>query len=211
MVFIYVLKLENDKYYIGKTKNHIQRVEEHFNMNGSMWTKENKPLEVVYVFEGDDYDEDKYVKKYMSEFGIDNVRGGSYSKKEITFQERKIIENEIKGATDKCFRCGRSSHFAKDCYAKKDASGKYINLNQNNSKDNQHDKQDNHHRKMRRPCVSCGGDHKIIDCHDPRNICYRCGRDDHWKIRCTEDFDINGYELKFDIVSKIGSFLFSVF
>ena len=203
MVFIYILKLENNKYYVGKSKNPVKRLEDHFGVDsrtGSFWTKKHKPIEVLNVFEGDDFDEDKYVKKYMAEFGIDNVRGGSYCKNDISFQERNLIENEIKGSTDKCFRCGRSSHFAKDCYAKTDVDGKYIT----NSKVRTKVK-----TKVRRPCVSCGGDHKILECPRPGNMCYRCGRPDHWKIRCTEDFDINGYELKYDLVSTIGSWLYN--
>lgn len=39
MVFIYVLKLENDKYYVGKTNNPDLRITNHFDANGSQWTK----------------------------------------------------------------------------------------------------------------------------------------------------------------------------
>lgn len=34
MVFVYVLKLENNKYYIGKTSNPNFRIEQHFNSSG---------------------------------------------------------------------------------------------------------------------------------------------------------------------------------
>ena len=43
MVFIYILELENKKYYIGKTKNPDFRLEQHFNSTGSQWTKKYKP------------------------------------------------------------------------------------------------------------------------------------------------------------------------
>ena len=36
MVFIYVLELENKKYYIGKTNNPKFRLDQHFNLNGSL-------------------------------------------------------------------------------------------------------------------------------------------------------------------------------
>ena len=39
MVFIYALKLEKGKYYIGKTNNPKFRLESHFNSNVSEWTK----------------------------------------------------------------------------------------------------------------------------------------------------------------------------
>ena len=44
MVFIYVLELENKKYYIGKTTNPIYRLGKHFNNSGSEWTKKYKPI-----------------------------------------------------------------------------------------------------------------------------------------------------------------------
>ena len=39
MVYIYVLKLEQEKYYIGKTNNPEFRINDHFNNIGSEWTK----------------------------------------------------------------------------------------------------------------------------------------------------------------------------
>lgn len=41
MVFIYVLELQEGKYYIGKTDNPKFRLENHFNCNdyGSAWTQ----------------------------------------------------------------------------------------------------------------------------------------------------------------------------
>ena len=49
MCFIYVLKLEGGKYYVGKTNNPNIRVNNHFNSNGSVWTKKYKPLSVLEV------------------------------------------------------------------------------------------------------------------------------------------------------------------
>ena len=39
MVNIYILQLEDNKYYIGKTTQPEIRLESHFNSNGSSWTK----------------------------------------------------------------------------------------------------------------------------------------------------------------------------
>ena len=39
MVFIYILRLEQGEYYVGKTANPDFRIESHFNSEGSAWTK----------------------------------------------------------------------------------------------------------------------------------------------------------------------------
>ena len=38
MLYIYILELTNNKYYIGKTTNPNFRLESHFDANGSAWT-----------------------------------------------------------------------------------------------------------------------------------------------------------------------------
>ena len=66
MVFIYTLKLEQGKYYVGKTNNPEFRIENHFNSNGSEWTKKYKPLKILEIIPNcDDYDEDKFTRQYM--------------------------------------------------------------------------------------------------------------------------------------------------
>ena len=42
MVSIYLLKLKDNKYYVGKTLNLHFRLEQHFNKDGSNWTKKYK-------------------------------------------------------------------------------------------------------------------------------------------------------------------------
>ena len=44
MVHIYILQLENNKYYIGKTNNPSFRINDHFTGKGSAWTSIHKPI-----------------------------------------------------------------------------------------------------------------------------------------------------------------------
>jgi len=120
MVLIYILELENNKYYVGKTTNPTFRLDQHFNNYGSQWTKKYKPIKVLELKPNcDEYDEDKYTKMYMDKFGIDNVRGGSYVQIKL---DKTTIENLTKmnrGTFDKCFLCGEKGHFANENKCKK--------------------------------------------------------------------------------------------
>lgn len=119
MVTVYVLELSDNKYYVGKTNNLDARIKEHITNNGSAWTTKYKPLTLVEKYENcDDFDEDKYVKIYMMRCGIDNVRGGSYSQIVLEPNVIEMLNKELCSATDKCFTCGLSSHFTKECRGK---------------------------------------------------------------------------------------------
>ena len=74
----------------------------------------------------------------MGIFGIDNVRGGSYSQLTLSDVQRKMIETEIRGALDLCFRCGSSGHFIHDCKVRAPITS--LQCSEFNYKDEVHDK-----------------------------------------------------------------------
>jgi hypothetical protein len=111
-----MLELENKKYYVGKTTSPDFRLEQHFNSSGSQWTKKYKPTKILQIIPNcDSFDEDKYTLKYMSLYGIDNVRGGSFCKIKLDNNDITTINHMINGSTDKCYVCGKDDHFANDC------------------------------------------------------------------------------------------------
>ena len=113
---IYILELENNKYYIGKTDDVSKRYEQHVNGNGSYWTKINKPISIIKTIENCSvFDEDKYVKEYMFKYGINNVRGGTYNQIKINDDIIKFLENEFKTSNNLCYNCGGFDHFVEEC------------------------------------------------------------------------------------------------
>lgn len=114
---VYVLKLDSNKWYVGKTSRPIQlRTLEHSQYKGAEWTRQYKPVSVEKIIKNADaFDEDKYTKIYMAKHGINNVRGGSYVSTYLTPSQKQCLRNEIYTAQDRCFGCGEKGHFVTNC------------------------------------------------------------------------------------------------
>jgi hypothetical protein len=192
MVYIYVLKLQKGKYYIGKTSNPQFRLESHFFSNGSEWTKIYKPLQIIELIPNcDDYDEDKYTKMYMDKYGIDNVRGGSYTSVKLDSTTRNQLVKMSHSTNDRCFKCGKEGHFAKDCYMndREDYDNDYDNVVwccQYCDKEFEEEVKCMYHEKY---CK-----HKSSNYTDA-DVCFRCGREGHYASTCYASKHIRGYYL----------------
>ena len=116
-MYIYVLRLISNKFYIGKSITPISRIEQHFSNGGASWTRKYPPIEVCEIIENcDDFDEDKYTKIYMKKYGIDNVRGGTFCQHKLPKDIQTVLQKMIWGASNKCFKCGSTTHWSKDCF-----------------------------------------------------------------------------------------------
>ena len=51
----------------------------------------------------------------MKEYGIENVRGGSYSQVNLAEDKLKFLRNEINFTSNNCFKCNITGHFINQC------------------------------------------------------------------------------------------------
>lgn len=91
---LYILQLEEGKYYIGITsKTPQERFHEHRNgFCGAEWTKLYKPIRIeqtkdlgITTYERAELFENKVVREYIKKYGLDNVRGGN-----ITYRGKMV-------------------------------------------------------------------------------------------------------------------------
>lgn len=96
--YIYVLKLIDDRYYVGRTSNILRRIEEHFTVGGSVYTKKYKPLKVIEVIE-ELTNEDERLKtiEVMEKYGWEKVRGACWCSINISkpdFKKNKKLKSK---------------------------------------------------------------------------------------------------------------------
>ncbi len=78
---VYVLKLKDNKVYVGITMNFNLRWAQHQSGEGSNWTRMHKPIEVIEIITNASAGLEKTkTLEYMEEYGWENVRGGPWCK-----------------------------------------------------------------------------------------------------------------------------------
>jgi len=163
---IYILRLTKGKFYVGKASDVQRRYAEHLRGKGAEWTRIYRPLNIqTIIYDTSPFDEDRYVKEYMSKFGVDSVRGGSYSQTILDGAQKSAIEKELRMAEDSCVRCGRAGHFVAACYARTDVDGKTLDAEEEESEEEDDD------------------------------ACHRCGREGHWVSDCYARRHVDGYSI----------------
>ena len=161
---LYVLELQNGKYYVGITHNLQRRYQEHVDGVGSVWTKKYAPLAIERsVLVDGPLHEDRVTKELMLKHGIHNVRGGSYCRIDLDDGQYQSLTTELRSATGACFKCGRHGHFAAQCHVK--------------------DKSKKAERKAQ--VHSRAGSKKDQGC-------FRCGRSGHFADTCYARTDVDG-------------------
>jgi len=200
--YIYVLRLRQNKWYIGSTTNVQQRIAQHFDGTGSAWTSRFPPIEIFdVVTQRDGWHEENLTKEYMLLYGLENVRGGPYTSLEFTEEEEAFILRALDSFRNACFYCGSTDHMASSC----------PNTSVSSSEgDEQVD------FRASQECLRCGrSGHSTSDCYattdvngtliesfrrsrptqsqnDNSFVCFRCGRLGHFASDCYATTDVNG-------------------
>ena len=114
---VYILELSDNKWYVGTSENYKKRIESHNDGEGSEWTRLYKPIKCIYHKKGDEADEEAMTLRLMGKHGIDNVRGGSYSKIILSLSQKEVVIQQIRSINNECYKCGDNSHKASECIA----------------------------------------------------------------------------------------------
>jgi cellular nucleic acid-binding protein len=165
-----------------------------------------KTIENVSPFE-----EDKITKEYMLKYGIENVRGGTYTQIELTESQIKLINNELRGAMDECLKCGKKGHFASECvYHKQNKNSRVVPADDDDDEDewvSDNDTDSDNDDAGGYVCDKCGKTIKdecsyyehISVCKVGKvgkgNTCFRCGRKGHYATNCYAKSHVKGYYL----------------
>ena len=187
----YVLRLEGGRYYVGKSDHVMKRYQQHLEGNGSAWTRKYPPVSLEKTIEhASPFEEDKVTKEYMSRYGVDKVRGGSYVELELSESQTDALQRELWAAKDLCTRCGRPGHFVKDCHATTNVSGHTIEEEMDDQQAMkivlEYLQQESSKGRREKPLAAKGATKKA---------CYRCGRPGHYSPDCYARTHQKGYAL----------------
>ena len=108
---------------MGVTENFQRRLQEHREGSGAEWTKRHPYLSTVSVQPlHSDFEENMKIKELMRQYGIANVRGGRYSRLELSKEEETLLQAEIEHSSGLCYQCKKPGHLAVNCSKTKKVS-----------------------------------------------------------------------------------------
>ena len=183
---IYIIKLNQNKYYIGHAINLEQRLNDHAEGKISKYTQKYKPLNIKKIIpDANPKYLDKYVIKYMEKYGMNSVRGGSFENEILSKEQIKyLISQGIKKPSEDV-RVPLSL-------------AEQQNLEQRQYKEDIM-QQPNQLMQRRRPESSLKQDVLRIPIRQANGTCWICGLDGHYKENCNRNNEISGFDQKEEI------------
>lgn len=97
---IYVLECEHATYLVGHTTLSTFALEDLLKYSVTQstryWLDVHPPRKILIIYPNcSPFDEDKYVKMFMKYYGVENVRGGSYSTVILDPLLKRLIQHEL--------------------------------------------------------------------------------------------------------------------
>ena len=90
VMLTYVLVLEDNKYYVGKSSSLNIRIGSHWTGCGARWTRLHKPVCIKCVHVGDK--EKELTLAMMREHGWENVRGHAWCKVDMNNPPKELMQ-----------------------------------------------------------------------------------------------------------------------
>ena len=120
---VYTLQLNTDKYYVGKSENVEERINQHKTLseNSAKFVKDNNGVKTqIELLTSDMEDlnlwEQQETIAQMLDKGFNNVRGWEFtSSNPLTYEECVSIKTLLFGSGDLCRKCGNPDHFVSNC------------------------------------------------------------------------------------------------
>jgi hypothetical protein len=114
---IYTLKLENNKYYVGKSNDIENRVILHKNNRGSYWTTKYPVIKQIsnLTYDKGPFRELIETLECIKIYGIENVRGSMFTQINLTEKDKLKASELYCEMYDLCRNCGSNKHFINSC------------------------------------------------------------------------------------------------
>ena len=191
---LYILQLESGKYYVGKSATPAERYKQHIEGNGAAWTKKYKPVKFLETraLTGT-HDETNLTKDLMKKYGVDNVRGGAYATITLDDATKAVLEREVRGNNDKCFKCGQEGHFANKCSSIEEEDVTVWGCEHCEKEFTSMTRAIAHERR----CTS-NPENDPKPAKKKTGACYRCGRTSHYSPDCYAKTDTDGNDIDSD-------------
>ena len=205
-IIIYVLGCKDGKYYVGKTNDFNIRMKSHQLGKGSFWTRKYPMISILEIIRNaDKFDEDKYVLKYMDKYGIDNVRGGSYSQMVLNEELKNCIQRHMVTANNLCYICGKDNHLIRECDLNP-KNPKFLNKQKKETIWDDENQEDTKYKNenLNKNLTKTENNNNNINEIEPNAkkrilneniICCRCGRTSHYTEQCFSKRHINGKKI----------------
>lgn len=102
MSLLFIIKCQQEKYYLGLSNSFVSIFFTHYeNHNNISWLNIYKPIQIVHIEHFFNFNKlNNSVIYYMFVYGIENVRGGSYTNINLSNQQYIEITQKIQNCVN---------------------------------------------------------------------------------------------------------------